>query len=1679
MNKKWLPILICTLVVFALVLCQFVAPASAAEEIVPFVTDSTTTAEDVLTAWNSGSYSYVKLGADLELALTEGKIVVDLAGKNLTVSGAGEVKAFDSANDTYDHTLCGTLTVNDDVVYSGDYVAPNGNRYIAHTDGNRSTIHRLDMKITSVSLRMSTAGVYYKAVFACDRFMQEKVDSYGVAVSTKKMPDANFDAAEDVLYTVNDADAFVNGATVNSGIINNILDIASDKNASNLKTKIYARVYINFGGNTVLDITGVSASLMNIMTALDGVYAKQDIIAQSQLDDFYRKWSNENVNWSFTSIGQKAELNLDNINAELNVDSNNQAFCYVCGKTATWTAVSDGKTRVATVNGGHYYLTDDITYDGDKIFIGAPGEGGEKACFHLNGHSITATAAKAIGGDSGLLNIMGNGTVAGYCTKTDEGAVYYSNNKNKNNGLNLYGGTYKRADNVKSAVPVIGFGGNGRAINIYDGVIVDGGTGTAISFGGAASREKQGYFNFYGCTINGAVKIGDFDTYVTNVKFINTTINGTLTIPKGQNIVLSGNVNITNLVVPEGLTFTTKGLEEGSNIVVDATGAFIEPTGSAASYVNYFVPKDTHNKIFAKNNTLSCRRDYTSDLAFEEGTTNAYCPVCDKTVAWFALTQENLGDAPIPVGEDGKEEDSVVNLGTLDSSKHYYLAESITAAQAASVAVIRGPGSANGTACLHLNGNDLTTTGTKAIFGGTGVLNIMGSGVVSGKGKSGYGATLQNNGTNNDAYINLYAGTYQQTENAADGQYTINANQAGGHFNIYEDATVKGNSKGNAIRVGSATSTNISVNVYGTTIEGNIYMVGASSNYSTALTLDNAVVTGTVNADGINTIQLFNKVKIGLLDIEEDTSVILESLMSGSNITVKNSGVFAYPSSDTASVDEAESYVAYFKTEWINDKIVFKDDALVYKTNYEMRLQLDGESKAWCPVCMEYAIWTELTLDETTGRGAMKGGHHYLASDIVSDYAGTSSAPGLLNTSTTGNLNCLHLNGHNVVANNAIAIYGSQDGLNIMGSGSIKGYGHGSKAGAVAHINNKNAEYGIRFYSGTFESLYNKRGVLSLGNGGAYWVYEDAVIGKVGNTGLAIDTGSASGNEAALYIYDATINGNVNIPGASSTFTSTIVANNTEIKGTVTIAGTNDIVFSGVTKISKLVVAEDSLVGFDNLLGGSAIKVDANGIFTNANDKSDTWLGFFTAANSDDWVIVRDKALFQGERVEVTTAEDADIEKLLEEYGDRVAKYGEMHNHTSAGLTADGRRTLAQWKERMVQLGMDFATIVDHKQVAHMYHKDWQTEPTEESPVVFVGGSEPGTNISEMIAGTQGNMHYNMITADPVKLIDLVKQMEEITDKDFYTYEKPYSEANWGANGTNNKNKDFVWSDYNEPDGKLDRFSYPKWTRSEFQTMVELFYNEGSLIVEVHPDYPSYIKSSDPMDYCFAGNAGSTESAAMGFEIHTGGYGRKPSDTYNEQAYQLWLDMLDAGKKVYATYGDDGHRMPTAVALTTAYAPEGANADYYMQLMHDGNFAPGWVGIRMIVGDTQMGGTADSFEGQRLVFSIGDMFQANEYSRLYLDKSLKQQTMDWEPGYDPSCIYTVRLYDDSGLLQESVVDPGDDKMDYFAIDAEADAKFYRVEVWVEKQNEDGSTAYRYRCGVGNPIWNAAAYATAE
>ena len=95
--------------------------------------------------------------------------------------------------------------------------------------------------------------------------------------------------------------------------------------------------------------------------------------------------------------------------------------------------------------------------------------------------------------------------------------------------------------------------------------------------------------------------------------------------------------------------------------------------------------------------------------------------------------------------------------------------------------------------------------------------------------------------------------------------------------------------------------------------------------------------------------------------------------------------------------------------------------------------------------------------------------------------------------------------------------------------------------------------------------------------------------------------------------------------------------------------------------------------------------------------------------------------------------------------------------------------------------------------------------------------------------------------------------------------------------------------------------------------------------------------------------------------------------------------------------------------------------------------------VRMQIGDALMGGTTN-FQGQRLVIAAGEMFTGK---------------------YDASHKYTIQLYDDGGLLLESELDPS--QMNYYAMDADPDAKFYRIVIW--------DATIGAHVAVGNPIWN--------
>ena len=295
------------------------------------------------------------------------------------------------------------------------------------------------------------------------------------------------------------------------------------------------------------------------------------------------------------------------------------------------------------------------------------------------------------------------------------------------------------------------------------------------------------------------------------------------------------------------------------------------------------------------------------------------------------------------------------------------------------------------------------------------------------------------------------------------------------------------------------------------------------------------------------------------------------------------------------------------------------------------------------------------------------------------------------------------------------------------------------------------------------------------------------------------------------------------------------------------------------------------------------------------------------------------------------TATEADIAHLEELYAGRTAYHGELHDHSDSGGRSDGKQTLTIWKSMMMGLEIDFATIVDHKQVRHMYLDEWDN-------TMFIGGTEAATWIQNTMGfvSDEGNqVHYNMIFATPEPLLEIFEEFPE-----------------------------FNYSGGDPLEAEFPR--YPHFTRERLAELAEAVKAKGGFFSHVHPKHKGYMDSDNPLDYWFADETGLEV-------INTYKSDRNGENTQNN--YKLWRNLLTMGKKVWATAGNDEHNIPSDKGLSTIYATE-KNAQALVESLRVGDFAAGPVGVRMCIGDNLMGSTADSFAGKRVVISVGDFHKS-------------------------------------------------------------------------------------------------------
>ena len=570
-----------------------------------------TMTNDPLTLWATGEYAFIRMFSNYTVDVTGKNLWIDLNGLTLTVTGSGSVNVLDTSGDAF-KTPTGSVAVVEGITIPRNVDAPNGNRYLAVEKSGKLTFHRLDIRVSSVSLRPSAAGIYYRATYNCDETLAAMVNTYGVVLSVYGMPGVDFKTSDlKCAYTVS-AEQFKSGVIANSGSVFGIMKDTreADLNRQCGEVKIYANPYIQIGtdyymgddenaGKTVKDesFDGIALSLHDVMDALEEKYEELSVTTRRSVDKFYQTWQSKGMGtWKYENIG--TEINkFDNSDLQF-TEGTTKARCPACDAIVEWTAITQadyGTNGIGTAtNGTHYYLTEDVTYTGDDAgFIANPTDKNEKACLHLNGHNLTATAHAAIYtpyAHAGILNVMGDGVVSG--KRNGTGTTVYLSSKNEAGRINLYGGTYE-ASSGSAVVALI----NGGSIHVYNGAWVKG-NGSAVYMDKAGNAKTT--FAVHGGKITG----GDVAVAVdAGTKARTFVIDGKAYVEelvvRNANVAveISGAPVIDCVSLKSGGKLTVGTLEEGAQIAVSTNKVFTQTLENAADYLKYFKAWNTPDSI--------------------------------------------------------------------------------------------------------------------------------------------------------------------------------------------------------------------------------------------------------------------------------------------------------------------------------------------------------------------------------------------------------------------------------------------------------------------------------------------------------------------------------------------------------------------------------------------------------------------------------------------------------------------------------------------------------------------------------------------------------------------------------------------------------------------------------------------------------------------------------------------------------------------------------------------------------------------------------------------------------------------------------------------------------------------------------------------------------------------------
>ena len=240
---------------------------------------------------------YVYITEDVQLK--DGAEVAIWAGADITVSGNGVVAGVDRKNDNYAANGA-TITVADQVTVAKEVTA-GGRRYIALSDAtvdaNKYTFHRVETKLTNVTVNVANAGIYYKAEYQFDEIVKDRIASYGVNVNLEGSTKEGQTSSSDM--SIYDAESHTLTAK-SHGVYGIFKDTnLASTNKENGQIKLCGNPYLaidttgNMESSDCPEFTAAESTKMSLADAMEMANEKWEAINEEgkpMLKEFFAKW---------------------------------------------------------------------------------------------------------------------------------------------------------------------------------------------------------------------------------------------------------------------------------------------------------------------------------------------------------------------------------------------------------------------------------------------------------------------------------------------------------------------------------------------------------------------------------------------------------------------------------------------------------------------------------------------------------------------------------------------------------------------------------------------------------------------------------------------------------------------------------------------------------------------------------------------------------------------------------------------------------------------------------------------------------------------------------------------------------------------------------------------------------------------------------------------------------------------------------------------------------------------------------------------------------------------------------------------------------------------------------------------------------------------------------------------